>query len=120
MHHLALDGSAVVARLASLSAMLVYKDLAPGYRIRPPTEKELEMTVSKEVRATRDYETAFLKGAPTCCFALSTRSLSPASHGAQRIKAFCSCCCLPPAAPTVLLTLQPRKAARVLLTSARR
>ena len=52
----------MVARLASLSAMLVYKDLAPGYRIRPPTDKELEMTVSKEVRATRDYETAFLKG----------------------------------------------------------
>lgn len=42
--------------------MLVYKDLAPGYRIRPPTEKELEMAVSKEVRATRDYEHAFLKG----------------------------------------------------------
>lgn len=45
--------------------MLVYKDLAPGYRIRPPTDKELEMAVSKEVRATRDYETAFLKGART-------------------------------------------------------
>ena len=62
LHRLASDGNNVVARLACLSAMLVYKDLAPGYRIRPPTDKELEMAVSKEVRATRDYETAFLKG----------------------------------------------------------
>ena len=62
LHRLALDSNNVVARLACLSAMLVYKDLAPGYRIRPPTDKELEMAVSKEVRATRDYETAFLKG----------------------------------------------------------
>jgi nucleolar complex protein 3 len=63
LHKLAMDGDVVVARLASLSALLVFKDLAPGYRIRPPTEKELEMTVSKEVRAMRDYESAFLKGA---------------------------------------------------------
>ena len=66
LHRLAMDAHPVVAKLASLSAMLVYKDLAPGYRIRLPTEKELEMAVSKEVRATRDYETAFLKGAYAC------------------------------------------------------
>ncbi len=63
LNRLVTDANVVVARLASLSALLVYKDLAPGYRIRPPSDKELEMTVSKEVRATRDYESAFLKGA---------------------------------------------------------
>lgn len=63
LQRLAGDENPTIARLACLSAMLVYKDLAPGYRIRLPTEKELEMAVSKEVRAVRDYETAFLKGA---------------------------------------------------------
>ncbi|KAG0625935.1 hypothetical protein M758_2G089700 [Ceratodon purpureus] len=50
-----------VARLALLSAMAVFKDILPGYRIRLPTEKELQMVVSKEVRKLRDFETALLK-----------------------------------------------------------
>ena len=63
LHKLVADKDAAVARLASLSAMLVFKDLAPGYRIRLPTQKELEMAVSKDVQVIRDYETNFLKGA---------------------------------------------------------
>lgn len=47
---------AQVARLAMLSLLAVFKDILPGYRIRLPTEKELEVPVSKEVRQTRDYE----------------------------------------------------------------
>ncbi|KAF8389471.1 hypothetical protein HHK36_026166 [Tetracentron sinense] len=43
-----------------LSLMLVYKDIIPGYRIRLPTEKELEMTVSKEVQKMRCYESTLL------------------------------------------------------------
>jgi nucleolar complex protein 3 len=70
LHKLAADKDAAVARLASLSAMLVFKDLAPGYRIRLPTEKELEMAVSKDVQVIRDYETAFLKGALRCRFSV--------------------------------------------------
>ena len=45
-----------VARLAMLSLLAVFKDILPGYRIRLPTEKELEIPVSKEVKQTRDYE----------------------------------------------------------------
>lgn len=45
-----------VARLAMLSLLAVFKDILPGYRIRLPTEKELEVPVSKEVKQTRDYE----------------------------------------------------------------
>lgn len=58
------DPDPLVARAASISTMLVFRDLAPGYRIRPPTEKEREVTVSKEVQQLRKYETAFLTGAP--------------------------------------------------------
>ncbi|KAF8402379.1 hypothetical protein HHK36_013334 [Tetracentron sinense] len=43
-----------------ISLMLVYKDIIPGYRIRLPTEKELEMTVSKEVQKMRRYESTLL------------------------------------------------------------
>lgn len=59
----AADTDLVVARAGSISSMLVFKDLAPGYRIRPPTEKELEVTVSKEVQQLRKYENNFLAGA---------------------------------------------------------
>ncbi|XP_031375664.1 nucleolar complex-associated protein 3-like [Punica granatum] len=38
----------VILGLLSLSA--VFKDIIPGYRIRLPTEKELEMKVSKDVK----------------------------------------------------------------------
>ena len=35
-----------VARLAMLTLLAVFRDVLPGYRIRPPTDKELEMSVS--------------------------------------------------------------------------
>ncbi len=54
-----------VCRLALLSAAAVYKDILPGYKIRLPTEKELAMPVSKEVKVLRDYESALLKGYQT-------------------------------------------------------
>ena len=50
-----------VARLAMLSAAAVFADVLPGYRIRPPTEKELAMPVSKEVKRLRDHETGMLR-----------------------------------------------------------
>jgi hypothetical protein len=34
-----------VSRLAMLSLLAVFKDIIPGYRIRLPTEKELEVKV---------------------------------------------------------------------------
>ena len=44
-----------------LSLLAVFKDILPGYRIRLPTEKELEIPVSKEVKQTRDYEAMQLR-----------------------------------------------------------
>ncbi len=38
-------GGLQVARLALLSLFAVFKDIVPGYRIRPPSEKELEVKV---------------------------------------------------------------------------
>lgn len=50
-----------VARLAMLSLAAVFKDVVPGYRIRLPTDKELAMPVSKEVKRLRDYESTLLR-----------------------------------------------------------
>lgn len=62
LNRLAGDEDPVVSRLGMVSAAAVYKDIAPGYRIRLPTEKELQVVVSKDVRALRDYESALLRG----------------------------------------------------------
>lgn len=43
-----------------LSLAAVFKDILPGYRIRPPTDKEQAMSVSKEVRKLRDHENLLL------------------------------------------------------------
>jgi nucleolar complex protein 3 len=52
---------AQIVRLAMLSLLAVFRDVLPGYRIRLPTEKELAMPVSKDVKRTRDYEATLLR-----------------------------------------------------------
>ncbi|GLI63195.1 hypothetical protein VaNZ11_006093 [Volvox africanus] len=59
------EADSMTSRLALLSLFAVFKDILPGYRIRPPTEKELEVKVSKEVAKLREYEQALLKSYQT-------------------------------------------------------
>jgi len=54
-------GRAQVARLAMVSQAAVFRDIVPGYRVRLPTDKELAMPVSKDVRRLRDHEAALLR-----------------------------------------------------------
>lgn len=56
-----------VSKLAMLSLLAVFKDILPGYRIRLPTEKEMDIPVSKEVKQTRDYEAMQLRFYQVCC-----------------------------------------------------
>lgn len=44
-----------------LSLAAVFKDILPGYKIRAPTDKELAMAVSKDVKRLRDHESALLR-----------------------------------------------------------
>jgi hypothetical protein len=46
--------------LAMLSALLVFKDICPGYRIRPPDETDKTVQVKKETKKLRDFEFALL------------------------------------------------------------
>lgn len=54
------DRSPAIQRVALLSAVAVLRDLIPAYRIRPLTEKELKMQVSKEVEVLREFERKLL------------------------------------------------------------
>ena len=53
------DGHA--ARLAILSLLAIFQDILPSYRIRLPTESEMAVRVSKEIKQTWDYERKLLQ-----------------------------------------------------------
>jgi nucleolar complex protein 3 len=49
------------ARLAMLSLLAIFQDILPSYRIRLPTEAEMAVRVSKEIKQTWDYERRLLQ-----------------------------------------------------------
>jgi nucleolar complex protein 3 len=49
-----------IKKLALATQLAVYKDVIPGYRIRPLSEEDMETKVSKEVRKLRAYEQALV------------------------------------------------------------
>ncbi|KAL7948267.1 nucleolar complex-associated domain-containing protein [Trichoderma barbatum] len=51
-----------IQMLSLMTQMSVYKDIIPGYRIRPQTEDGPTEKVSKEVRTMRQYEQALVAG----------------------------------------------------------
>ncbi|KAH0495450.1 hypothetical protein TgHK011_009000 [Trichoderma gracile] len=51
-----------IRMLALMTQMSVYKDIIPGYRIRPQTEDGPAEKVSKEVRTMRQFEQALVSG----------------------------------------------------------
>ncbi|EFJ44448.1 hypothetical protein VOLCADRAFT_121316 [Volvox carteri f. nagariensis] len=73
------EDDSMTSRLALLSLYAVFKDILPGYRIRPPSEKEMEVKVSKEVAKLREYEQTLLKSYQTYL-----RSLLDASRCVER------------------------------------
>jgi hypothetical protein len=49
-----------IVELAMLSCLLAFKDVLPGYRIRPASEQEKDVILKKETKRLRDYENAIL------------------------------------------------------------
>jgi nucleolar complex protein 3 len=47
-----------IRKLALATQLAIYKDIIPGYRIRPATEDELKTKLSKEVKKLRTFEQA--------------------------------------------------------------
>ncbi|KAJ3126073.1 Nucleolar complex protein 3 [Physocladia obscura] len=50
----------VIQKLGLLSQLTVFRDIIPGYRIRPLTDAEKAVTVTKDVRKIRDFEEGLL------------------------------------------------------------
>ncbi|CAI4218808.1 unnamed protein product [Parascedosporium putredinis] len=51
-----------IRKLALITQMTVYKDVIPGYRIRPAAEAVVEEKLTKDVRRMRSYEQSLLAG----------------------------------------------------------
>ncbi|EFY88957.1 nuclear export protein Noc3 [Metarhizium acridum CQMa 102] len=51
-----------IRMLALMTQMTVYKDIIPGYRIRPQSEDTPKEKLSKEVRNTRQFEQSLIAG----------------------------------------------------------
>jgi nucleolar complex protein 3 len=49
-----------IKKLALAASLAIYKDIIPGYRIRPLSEEDMEVKVSKEVKKLRAYEQALV------------------------------------------------------------
>lgn len=54
--------NAIVKRLALATQLAVYKDIIPGYRIRPQGEDEAKVKLSKDVRRLRNFEQSLVGG----------------------------------------------------------
>lgn len=61
LYQLANDADPFIQDVAEISLLAIFRDICPGYRIRLPTEKELAVEVSKEVKKVRDFEASLLK-----------------------------------------------------------
>lgn len=69
-----------IVKLGLMSLLAVFKDIIPGYRIRLPTAKELEVKVSKEVRQTRFYESTLLSSYKAYLLKLMALEEDPSFH----------------------------------------
>jgi hypothetical protein len=49
-----------IVELAMLSCLLAFKDVLPGYRIRPASDADKDVIFKKETKRLRDYENAIL------------------------------------------------------------
>ncbi|KAF2634298.1 nucleolar complex-associated protein 3 [Massarina eburnea CBS 473.64] len=59
---LASSNNATVRKLTLMTQLAVYKDLIPGYRIRPLSEENMTDKVSKDVRKLRNFEQKLVSG----------------------------------------------------------
>lgn len=69
--------NATIKKLALATQAAVYRDVIPGYRIRPLLEGDMSSKVSKEVRRVRAYEQALLSGYHEFVKQLGTLAKSP-------------------------------------------
>jgi nucleolar complex protein 3 len=70
-----------IQKLCIVTQMTVYKDVIPGYRIRPASEDTAGEKLSKDVRRLRTYEQALVSGYHGYIKTLARHASSPATEG---------------------------------------
>lgn len=85
-----------IQMLAMVTQMSVYKDIIPGYRIRPLTEAEQKETVSKDIRVLRQFEQSLVNNYQNYVKELSRcakAELAPLPNGQTLSSIAYSCAC---------------------------
>lgn len=59
---IAASDNITVRKLALATQLAIYKDIIPGYRIRPLSDEDMKSKLSKEVRRLRNFEQALVTG----------------------------------------------------------
>ncbi|KAF7162956.1 hypothetical protein CNMCM5623_008021 [Aspergillus felis] len=86
-----------IQKLALASQAAIYKDVIPGYRIRPLSEEDMSAKVSKDVRKLRSFEQSLLSGYKHYVQKLldltksSKRDTSAVDPGLKSIAINCAC-----------------------------
>ncbi|KAB8616620.1 hypothetical protein FH972_025956 [Carpinus fangiana] len=62
LSHITSSDNATVTKLGLVTQCAVYKDIIPGYRIRPLSEQDSKAKVSKDVRKLRSFEQSVVGG----------------------------------------------------------
>lgn len=90
--------NATVKQLALKTQLAVFKDIIPGYRIRPLSEADLTGKISKDVKKLRTFEQGLLSGYKNYLSNLSSLSvMKPGAKDQKAAKAvasvaiFCAC-----------------------------
>lgn len=81
---LAESDNVTVRKLALATQLAVYKDIIPGYRIRPLAKDDLTGKVSKEVRKLRSFEQGLLSGYKGYVSSLSHLAAAKTSRSVDR------------------------------------
>lgn len=96
---LARSDNVTVKKLALATQLAVYKDIIPGYRIRPLGEKDAQAKVGKEVKKLRNFEQGLLSGYKEYIATLSSLAVAKtnkhldhkAASGLATVAISCAC-----------------------------
>lgn len=83
-----------IQKLCMVTQLAVYKDVIPGYRVRPSSEDPANLKLSKEVKKLRTYEHALVTGYNLYLKDLAKyakRKGSEDSHGLSKVAITCAC-----------------------------
>lgn len=80
------DRNVTIQKLALATQLAVYKDIIPGYRIRPLTDEEQKAKVTKEVKKLRGFEQSLVSS-----YQAYVENLAKISRGELLLKARNKC-----------------------------